>query len=164
MGLLFQQAVTSFRFSTQLLASFLGQWFQWQFDAWPAESACCLVLVGLPWSLLGPSGARESSPGQATRCLKGKSPQPQGLECLLAQRVGPPRPLPPGPGRPVSLGVCRVCPLATSGQSPADALVLAGGRTPACHGGGASLPGSPPVQGCGSGDARPGPCAAGWGL
>ena len=67
LGLLFQQAVASFRFSTQFSAYFLGRWFQWQFDAWRAQSACCLVLVGLPWSLLVPSeGVRESSPGQAT--------------------------------------------------------------------------------------------------
>ena len=79
----------------------LGGGSSGQFDAWLVESACCLVPAG-------PSQrARESSPGQATRCLKGKSPQPQGLERLLAQMVGPPRAWRP---------VCADCPLATSGQ------------------------------------------------
>ena len=68
---------------------------------------------GLPWSLLGPfEGARESSPGQATRCLKGKSPQPQGLECLLARWWGLPG-LPPGPGHPVCAD-CVLWPLLAS--------------------------------------------------
>ena len=86
LGLLFQQAVSASRSAHRSWLAPLG-----------GSSGGGLMLGVLTllvaWCLLRPSErVRESSPGQATQCLKEMSPQPQSLECLLAQMAGPPHP------------------------------------------------------------------------